>query len=493
MKKIYMTLWALTSLLDVDAQSIECRKISTVETADVGQNEAAITFVSTQGDWVIKPVVKHGVNDKPMRRTAISGGKQYSYEYVADVTRDRERTFILTRQGSPLSEQCVAKGLRRGTRVSYSLQEVADTLERIEIQETGAKGVYPKEGMACVELTTTIDDLQVHTAWQKNVEKTENGAIKITVLVSVVQLQDAKARMDSLAAVQEGMENRGEYEHLDEVMQQADKWEQWYNERSVVVIGGNGIKELPLNIADISQKEKRRYAVIALQESYEDMLKRARGMRSERNVHLDYGYYDAACITYDKAIAHKDAKTAELEQIRTERNEMAAIRKLVWLMNRAQELADKAETEKGFNDPAVYKNLLARYNIIGKLRKEYPDLLGLDVLANQTHARLEQHPMVNNITKIEVTKQRQVITGKVVAGKNFYLSVPNLVVYKVSWGGKVRTDTPKTEIGRINADGTFSIVLPDDTHYIYIQGEKQSRAVYANSANMGTIVLGEYR
>jgi len=474
------------------AQSIECKKASTVDASDVSENETAISFVSKQGDWIIKPVVKKGVNDKAKERTVINGGQQYVYEFIADVTKDHERTFILARQGSPLSEQCVAKGLRRGTRVTYDLQEVADSLDRIEIQETGAKGVYPKDGMACVEITTTIDELTVGTEWKKTVEKTENGAIKITVIVNVDQLRNVKTRMDSLANVMSDMENKGEYLEMDVVMKQSEEAEQWYATHSVIMLGGDGIKELPLSIADLGQKEKRRYAVIALQESYDDLLKRARAMYATRSSHLDYGFYDAACIAYDKALGHKEAPTSDLERVRIERNDMAAIRKYVWLMNKALEIAEKTELEKGADAEGVYKSLMARYNIAGKIKNEYPDIQGVDEIRSTTYARLEKHPMMYNREKTSVTRQRQVITGKVVAGNNFYLSIPNLIVYKVDYAGKVHTDTPKTEIGRIHEDGTFSIVLPDDTHYIYIQGEKQTRPVYANVKDMGTIILGKY-
>ena len=109
----------------------------------------------------------------------------------------------------------------------------------------------------------------------------------------------------------------------------------------------------------------------------------------------------------------------------------------------------------------------------------------------QITARLEKHPMYMNKKTVEVTYKRQQIFGKAVAGSGFYQPIANLAIYKVNTSGKVKSDTPKTIIGRVNGDGSFKVILPDNTQYIYFEGEKNSRYISREMTDLGTIVLGK--
>ena len=196
-------------------------------------------------------------------------------------------------------------------------------------------------------------------------------------------------------------------------------------------------------------------------------------------------------ILYDKAIEHRDAPTSQLESLRDERIEMAEARKLIWLLGKAQEKADDAEKKNGFECEEVYKLLTARNGVIDKIRANHPDIQGLEELEAQITARLEKHPMYMNKKTVEVTYKRQQIFGKVVAGSGFYQPIANLAIYKVNTSGKVKSDTPKTIIGRVNGDGSFKVILPDNTQYIYFEGEKNSRYISPEMTDLGTIVLGK--
>lgn len=251
--------------LAAGAQTIECTKVGTEPQAGIIGANAIVRFVSVDDRWVIKPVAKKNVKDGEMKHTTVAG--KHCYDFLVDVMNDRERTYIISKQGSPLSEQVVAKNLRRGTCVTYNIKEVADTLDRIELQENGSRGVYPKDGYACVEITTAIDGLVVGTAWSKEEKKTASGARAIEVIVNVSELKAVKAQIDSLAAIVADMEAKGDYINMEGALKLQEEKEKWYAEHTTIELGGEGIKALSLPLADVSQKERLRYAVVAMKMS----------------------------------------------------------------------------------------------------------------------------------------------------------------------------------------------------------------------------------
>lgn len=486
-----VALLAFAASLSATAQTIICEKQGRSEAPDLGDNMACVAFHSTLGDWVIQPIKA----DRALPRRRSDDGRGYVYEFLADVSVDKERTYILSRRGSAITDQCVAKGLRKGYRVVYSLTEQADTLQRIEARQGGGAGLYSEADKACVEITTTMDNLSLKSGWPVKESRAANGARQLEVVVNLKTLKTVKAELDSLNRLLAVKDKETDYlneaalTELGRLESEVETCDSIYTSLATLTIGGAGIKPLPVSLTDLGNKERRRYAVVALTESFDALLAHARSMRDGRGSHIDYGYYDAACIAYDKAIGHKDAPQSELETLRNERNDMAAVRKLVWLMGRAQELADKAEREHGFNSDAVYKNLLARCNVAKKLMADYPDLQGVQEVHDTTYSRLLSHPSSQNHTSETVTVQRQVISGKVVKGTSFLLNVSGLRVYAVSVPGRIKAKNYKKEIGKIGQDGSFRIVLPEPTSYIYIEGEKESRPISPTTADMGTLVL----
>lgn len=265
MKNFCLTLVAVFMTLSGNAQSVECKKTSTTHAGEIIGNYAAITFLATGDKWIIEPVAKKGVNDQPVQRT-VKNGKN-CYEFRIDVAKDHERTYIISKQGTSLQEQVVAKNIMRNTRTVYEIKEITDTLNRIELQENGRRGVYPEEGKACIEITTTIDGLDIGTAWEKKENRTAAGARSILVIVDIDKMKTVKAQIDSLANVMADMEAKGEYLQMESVMQQQEDKEKWYNEHITIMLGGTGIKALPLSLTEVSPKERVRYAVVAMKMS----------------------------------------------------------------------------------------------------------------------------------------------------------------------------------------------------------------------------------
>lgn len=492
----FLTIAANSFMLN--AQTFKCDKQDdiTIDESLMNKSLASVSFVSAESGWTIEYVNKNIVGDKRLGARKQSGNDENGnkallniYEFVFNVSEDPERTFIISKIGSPISIRCVAKGLAKGNRVVYRLEEEADDLMRIETQANGNFGVYPQEGKACVEITTTLDILEVNTGWPKTETKSANGARVINVIMDVGKLSELKEDIEALQSKSASMEEAGDYQNLETVDKQLEEKEKEYGSLSDIVLGGKGIKSVSISTEDINQKEKRRYAVIAITESFESLLAYAKELASQKNSHTDYGYYEAVMMAYKKAIEHKDAPLDKIEALQNERNSFAALRKQFYLMGRALELAKKAEAEQGFESEAVYKNLSARLKLADIVADEHPEIEGVDEIYASTLAKLEKHPMSKNKHTEEITMKRQVLSGKVIKGASYLLNPQGMRIFAVRKEGKIKESDRGAVIGKIGQDGTFRVVLKEPTPYIYIEGEKVSRAITEKTRDMGTLVL----
>lgn len=498
MRLFVIVLIAFLQASVASAQSFKCEKL---ERADkdgslLERSLASVSFESDEAGWNIEYVNKSIAGDKKLAVRRLQAGEAKGnpgntcvYEFVFNVAEDGERTFVITKVGSPLSVRCVAKGLAKGDRVTYQLDEENDNLTRIETVPNGSFGVYPQEGKGCVEITTTIDELNVVTGWQKTEAKAANGARVISVVADLSMLDGLRKKVAALESKSDSLAKAGDYLALEPVDKELEAKRSELSKLTDIVIGGDGIKSLALPIDDLGQKEKRRYAVIAITENFESLLAHARKLRDGKNSHTDYGYYEAMIKAYDKAIAHKDAPHDQIEALQNERNDMAALRKQFFLMERALVLADKAEKEQGFESAGVYKNLSARLKLADIVMTNHPEIGGVDDIYAATLEKLKKHPDVNDTFSADTVQKRQVITGKVVKGSTYLFDPRGMRIFSVRRSGKIKTDDRGECLGTIKQDGTFRIVLKEATSYIYIEGEKESRSISGSTSDMGTLVL----
>lgn len=473
------------------AQTFKCTKLDHIQKDETlaAKSFAVVAFESGESGWTIEYVNKNITGDKKFSPRRLQAGEARGdkdntnvYEFLFNVVEDAERTFVITKIGSPLSVRCVTKGLAKGSRVTYQLDEEADNLMRIETQKNAGFGVYPQEGKGCVEISTTLDALDIITGWEKTESRAANGARVINVVVNIDRLKTLRSEISMLQTKAKEFEETGDYINLEGVDSLLQAKEKDMGQLTDIVLGGKGIKSLALSVEDLGQKEKRRYAVIAITESYESLITHARDMVEKKNTHIDYGYYEAIVLAYDKAIEHKDVPHDRIEALQKERNDIATLRKQFFLMGRAQELADKAEKEKGFECEAVYKNLSARCKIAEIIMTEHPEIEGVDEIYTNTFERLEKHPGF---------ERRWMLKGKVIKGSSYLLDPKGMRVFAADKPGKIKEKERGKMLGKIGQNNTFHIVLTEPVGYIIIEGEKESRPVDLSGSyfNMGTLVL----
>lgn len=469
MKKIIVILFGVTTTFNLYAQTIICEKQGSTA-AQLGEGTAAVSFVSSQSDWVIKPI--KGDSEQP--RTKTSDGKMFVYEFHMDVSKDHERTYILGRKGSAITDQCVVKSLRPGIRVTFNLEEQADTLHRIEAKMGASPGVYPIEGKACVEITTSVKGLDVVTDWPSEESVSSNGARVINVIVNVAEIRQLEARRDSLSAVMKRLEDTDDYENMEGVMQAIDELEKTYNARAELIIGGKGIKGIPIQLADLGMKEKRRYAVVSISETFETLLGNARALFAAYPSHTESSYYDQTKIAYEKAINHNDCPPILRDSLRNEYIVISGLRKKTYLVEATEAKAKKAEKEHGFNNEEVFKYLAGAVKFANLILTSNPEVAGYNAIKERLEKRLNEHP-VNKVKSGEtvIMHKRETVSGKV-SFKNQYMKIAfdKMRVFATS-SPKIQ-DGQSRIVGKVNADGTYSIVKPDgmDILYLYVTGEK---------------------
>lgn len=471
MRKHLFILFAALITCSINAQTIVCEKQGTTA-IQVGEGMAAVAFLSAQSDWVIKPIK----GDTELPRTKSSDGSKYVYEFRMDVSKDRERTYIIGRRGSAITDQCVVKSLRPGIRVTYNLEEQADTLQRIEAQLGGSPGVYPVEGKACIEITTSVRGLEVITGWPKQESLSSNGARTINIVVDVNVLKSIVSRRDSLSSVMKKLEDADDYENMASVLNSINETEEEFNKYAELTIGGRGIKGIPIQLTDLSIKEKRRYAVVSISETFENFVSYARELYAAYPSHIESSYYDAARIAYDNAMKHSDCPHDMIATLRAERDTMASIRRTTLLIEKAELAAKKAEAEKGFESQEVYLYLSGELRFIDRLLKCHPEIEGLQPLRMNVISRSQQHPQGKEKDGEEtVMHKRETLSGKVsFKNKNTDIPFNRMKVYACP--------TPKIQdgqsriIGKVNEDGTYSVVKPVGMEplYVYVTGEKDN-------------------
>lgn len=206
--------------------------------------------------------------------------------------------------------------------------------------------------------------------------------------------------------------------------------------------------------------------------TYEGLLEVAREYVNNYKSHTESSYYLAAVTAFDQAINHNDCPQDQREGILEERNRMASIRKTAYFRERTDTLARKAEAQYGFESDEVYKYLSGEYKFISQLVEEHSEVEGFRPIRDAVREKLVKHPKATETVKEEVVMHRQQVTGRV-SYKSEYEAQPfNTLNVYASPTSKIDQKQSRL-IGKVKADGTFTIVVPDDMKYIFVDGEKK--------------------
>lgn len=244
---------------------------------------------------------------------------------------------------------------------------------------------------------------------------------------------------------------------------------------------GAGAIELPQEILPFKEQTVYRIylEVPDLNVTYDELLAEAIEYDDDYPLHTESVYFLAAANAYEAASKHKDCPLDKKDDLQRQANRMLNIRKAIYKVERCGELAQDLEQKYGFTHDSVYLYLQAKYKNLDRVIISYPEIKSLTPLRDEAWNQLQQHPNSKKTETITVMEKRQTITGKVTRTSDSDIPLSSLGIY-----ASQREDVSKKEarysavtIGKVNADGTFSVIMPDDYSYIYVSGEKKAHYI----------------
>ncbi len=441
----------------------------------------------------VEPIDCHAQVTRPRK----GGEGMYCYEVRADLAKRSDARFIFSRQGKALQTE-LKQPLRKNHWHACRVEEVANPIDYKD--QTGRNTFSGEEDLMLIEFSSTIQGLTIKPSSKLKCTvdahpQESDASVTITsVRIDSKKLREAKeaaanaekelAELDkqlqelSKAGNEKAVDELGD--RIDQQEEKKDQLEGAYREMCQIEVSAPGSNVMYIDISEIGYKERRAFLVMALTESYESLLAHAKKFMAEYASHTESSYYDAARTAYDKVLEHADCPIDKREEIRCERDTMASIRKYTYFVEETERRAQKAEAEQGFGSDEVFKNLSGEYKFIERLIAYHPEMEGLTEMKTRVWNRLSKHPKSQETVYETVTVQRQVITGKVTMKNQFDTRPLNSLHVNVS----MQSDVGKKEarlnakmVGNVAADGTFSITMPDDYHYIFIDGEKKAHHI----------------
>ena len=450
------------------------------------------------GLLVYSPHADIVVGVKPSICTAQIGGAVkkdgiYEYKIKVDISQVNDVTFTFSRKGSALQTELKRK-LKKDHWSSCRVEEVANPIHCVD--QTGRNFFSGKDGVAIVEFSSPISDLTVKPSDNlkctvtKQPSATDASVTIIRVNIDGEALKKAKdealivakefSDLDSLLTLTDYKGTDDDWNRDEKLKEKSDQLTSLLEEMCVIQVFAPGSDVLYIDISDLGPKERRAFAVVPLHESYESLLANARKFLKEYSSHTESSYYDAARTAYDKVLEHADCPVDQREALRCERDTMASIRKYTYFVEETDRRAKKAEVEQGFESDEVFKNLSGEYKFINRLIAYHPEIEGLAAMSTNLWNRISKHPKAKEMVKETMTIQRQVVSGRVTLGnKNDFRPLNSLHV-NVSMQqdvGKKDARQNSKQIGNVAADGTFSVIMPDGYHYLFIDGEKKAHHI----------------
>lgn len=458
--KQFMMAFSLLVLFALPTQAQEEEMLSIDKANAVTQpqelgGKSAVVFVARTSELTI---TTNNPNDNQQPKAVKNSNGEFEYTFTMDLSSSKERKFTIQRSGTTYKTSLTNKGLKPNQHVSYRVDGLAAWQAYLKLtdQRTG-KEAHLVQNEACLEFMTELSNLEIvpnkNLKFKIERSKSPSGANIISVIIDTKALKELKEK------------NTKAYSELL---------------ASTVKIYGEGTNELQVPKEDIEalgSNVKIPYAIEPAiktafkKATYDELLTEAREYWLTYTGQTNSNFYDAARLAYDAVLEHSDCPQDMRDQLWAERNKMAEMRQLTYFRETAVKRAKEAEAKSGFNDPEVYKWLSAAYKFSSQLVERYPEVAGFQPLKEEADANMQKHPNAKETVKEEVTMQRQTVKGTV-SFKSEYKKRPlnSLHVY-ASPTSEIDRKRSKL-IGSVNADGSFSVIMPDGMSYIFVDGEK---------------------
>lgn len=477
--------------------------------------KAGVVFVANSDDMVITT----NINKDPQSPKAIKAGNLYRYEMEIDISGSSFRTFTVAKYGTTNSQKTDKVKLIPNKQLYFKIDQVENGID-LKLDPNSEMGwINGKKGMALIVFNSKIK-LTINCPNLKHDPIRSGRGVAGTYLDSLIfdatqfaelaqkesilseELETANKRMAKEAETMDDATYDALKEKIPQLTEKLNnisnqlanllKIEVYGEKTNKMILDYNQVKGMsPMSLLRYNIVVLNETKVVLKEETFEEALAVAKKRYQEYPKHTETSYYDATREAYDKVLKHKDCPENIREAIRAERDTIASIRRNTYLMDAAEAKAEQFEKEKGFNCDEVYRYLGGVVRFADRILQYHPEITGIQTIKDNVLKRLKQHPksMKEDGTEV-VLRQRETISGTITF-KNKYMAIPfeKMRVFGI--------DTPKIKngksriIGKVNPDGTYSVVKPDNIKplYIYVTGEKDNAHYVSDGENQLDIVV----
>lgn len=449
--------------------------------------KASVIFLANSNDMVITT----NINKDPQSPKAVKNGNQYRYEMVIDISGSNVRFFTVTKYGTTNSHKMDKIVLSPNKRIYFNIDQVENGID-LKLDPNSEMGwINGKKGEALIVFNSKIK-LKINCPNLKHTIRSGRGVAGTyldSLIFDATQYTELAQKENSLSEELETAERRinKEAETLDDatfdaltekIPQLREEWntvtEQLANLLKIEVSGEkSNIMTIDYNqIKTMNPMSLLRYNIVILnetiikEETFNEIITAAKSRYQEYPQHTDFNFYDGAMTAYKKALGHKDCPDAMRPTLQAEYDSIVSMRKWVNFYERGLQLAQKAEPKS----KDEYKYLLVQLRSVNHLLDYHPEISGFKVIRDQVKKSIGENP------NSKYTVKRQRVSGKVSFADAKESRPFNSLKVFASPSEKIDRKL-SDQIGNVNADGSYNVLIPDNCRYIYVTGEKKAHFI----------------
>lgn len=486
--------WGVSCILFFSCVSVHSQQMITIsQNAAMTQNvatlegKAGVVFVANSDDMVITT----NINKDPQSPKAVKNGKVYRYEMVLDISGTKARYFTVTKYGTTNSQKTGKIMLSANKQLYFDIEQVENGID-LKIDPNQNMGwINGKKGEALIEFNSKIK-LNINCPNLKHTIRS-GRSMAGTYLDSLIfdatqytelaqkenelteELEQANKRMNKEAETMDDATYDALKERIPKLTEELNKVSSELSNLLCIEVFGEKTNKMVLDynlVKGMSPMSLLRYNVLILnetiikEETFDEILATAKNRYNEYPQHTDFNFYDGTMAAYKKVLGHKQCPDGMRPSLQVEYDSIVSMRKWVNFYERGLQLAQKAEPKS----KDEYKYLLVQLRSVNHLLDYHPEISGFKVIRDQVKKSIGENP------NSKYTVKRQRVSGKVsFADAKESRPFNSLKVY-ASPSEKIDRKL-SDQIGNVNTDGTYSVLIPDNFRYIYVTGEKKAHYI----------------
>ena len=460
--------------------------------------KGGVKFIANKPDYIIRTTFK----DDAVCDKARKVGEHYEYELLLDISKGKSRVFVVSKNGSPISGKSDQLNINADEYRFFSIEEpgtlIAITTQRIDSKSYFAKGENPVE--ALIEIKSAVQLSEITTSELVKISQTggtkgKDGTYNYGIVINAKQLPLLKEKVQKVNDLYRAKDESAssswtdeQWKELDQLRESRDNASNDYANAVTISLQGKNTNRVLLRsdlIEKLTPKDKlvcnidllSQTDTIIKEETFEEVLQTARNRYREYPQHMDFNFYDGAMTAYKEAMSHKNCPDAMRPVLQAEYDSIVSIRKWVNFYERAAKLAQN--TDKGSKEE--YKYLAVELKALNHLLKYHPEIESLNSIRDKTKEQINKNP--NSVQKVK----RQRVQGKISFADE--LESRPFSSLKVYASPQEKVDRSRSDqIGNVNSDGTYSVLIPDNFSYIYVTGEKRAHYIGDGKEQLDIII-----